>query len=392
MKLAFVLPWYGQNIPGGAEFATRRLAENLAAAGRPVEVLTTCIRDFHSDWGRNYHRAGARLENGVLVRRFRVTRRNALVFDDFNGRLLHGMPLTREEEFRFMREMVHSPDLTRYMRTHCDAYVFLLTPYLFSTSYYGVRACPDRAWLIPRLHDESYAHLQLVKETFEAARGVIFLSHPEMALARSLYNLDFARVGLVGDGIDMGLTGDAERFRARTRIADPFILYAGRRDATKNVPALIEYFQRYRMLRGKALKLVLIGSGDVPFAGGRDADVVDLGFVSPQEKADALAAAALLCQPSKKESFSLVIMEAWLADTPVLVHADCAVTVDHCRRSNGGLFFNDFAEFAACLDFYLSNPQLGCRMGRLGHQYVQANYSWDAVIRRFEHVLELEAD
>jgi len=154
MKLAFVIPWYGENIPGGAELATRRLVEELSARGRPVEVLTTCIRDFHSDWGSNYHRQGARVENGVVVRRFKVTRRNARVFDDYNSRLLHGMELLRDEEERFMREMVNSPDLIHYIKAHRDEYLFFLTPYLFSTSYDGVRAASDQAWLIPRLHNE----------------------------------------------------------------------------------------------------------------------------------------------------------------------------------------------------------------------------------------------
>ena len=389
MKLAFVIPWYGESIPGGAEFATRRLAEELASRGRPVEVLTTCIRDFHSDWGKNHHRQGARLENGVLVRRFNVTRRNALVFDDFNGRLLHGMLLTREEEFRFMREMVNSPGLIRFIESHRDEYFFFLTPYLFSTTYYGVRAGLDRAWLIPRLHDECYAHMQLIKEMFEAAHGVIFLSHPEMALARQLYDLDRARVGLIGDGIDAGWSGDAQRFRARTGISDPFILYAGRRASTKNVPVLIENFQRYKSLRDTPLKLVLIGSGNAGIAGSRDSDLIDLGFVTTQDKADVMAAASVLCQPSKNESFSLVIMEAWLLGTPVLVNAECAVTSDHCRRSNGGLYFSDSSEFAACLDFLLGEPEIARRMGQLGGQYVRANFGWDTVIKRFDYVMDI---
>jgi glycosyltransferase involved in cell wall biosynthesis len=223
---------------------------------------------------------------------------------------------------------------------------------------------------------------------FESARGVIFLSKSEMELARQLYNLDHSRVGLVGDGLDLNVQGDAERFRRRTGIRDPFVLYVGRRDPTKNVPLLVESFRRYKAARETALKLVLIGSGDMVGAGDADADLIDLGFVSPQHKTDAMAAAAVLCQPSTNEAFSLVIMEAWLLGTPVLVHADCAVTVDHCQRSNGGLYFQDAAEFAACLDFLLSRPETARRMGELGGRYVRTNFNWDAVIRRFDHVLQ----
>ena len=389
MRLAFVIPWYGEHIPGGAEFAMRRLAEELAARRRSVEVLTTCIKDFYSDWSTNFHREGVTTENGVPVRRFLVKRRNLRAFDELNGRLLRGETLTRDEERRFMNEMIISPGLIRFIAAHRREYQFFFTPYLFSTSYFGVRACPDRAWLVPRLHDESYAYLQLTREMFEAAQGVLFLSPPEMTLAQRLYQLGRARIGLIGDGVDAGLPGDAQRFRDQTGVREPFVLYVGRRDPTKNVPLLIDYYRRYRASRDNALKLVLMGSGNLNDVTARSDELIDLGFVSPQDKADAIAAANVLCQPSKNESFSLVIMEAWLAGTPVLVHADCAVTADHCRRSNGGLYFSDYAEFAGCLDFFSNQLDIARRMGQLGRQYVRANFDWDKVIRRFDHFTQL---
>ena len=388
MKLAFVIPWYGTDIPGGAEAATRGLAENLASRGRPVEVLTTCIRDFHSDWARNDHREGMSTINGVTVRRFKVGRRNAHVFGDLNNRLLHQMSLTRDEEDRFMREMVNSPNLIDFVARRCAEYTYIFVPYLFSTTYWGAQACQGQAWLMPCLHDESYAYLHLLNGMFESARGVIFLSRPEMDLARRLYNLERASSSVVGVGVDANLIGDAQRFRARTGIVDPFMVYVGRRDPTKNVPLLIEYFRRYRAARNRALKLVLIGSGEVAAMGGSD-EVIDLGFLTPQDKIDALAAAMVLCQPSQNESFSIAIMEAWLAGVPVLAHAECSVTSDHCRRSNGGLYFRDDLDFAGCLDFLLDHPDVARRMGELGGRYVRQNFNWDAVIQRFDHVLQL---
>jgi len=47
-KIAFVIPWYGPDIPGGAERACKNLAENLSLRGVDVEILTTCARDFYS--------------------------------------------------------------------------------------------------------------------------------------------------------------------------------------------------------------------------------------------------------------------------------------------------------------------------------------------------------
>ena len=87
MKTAFVAPWYGEAIPGGAEAEVRRTAERLREVGLPVEVWSTCVRDFHADWGRNRRRAGVSVENGVTVRRFPVSKRDAAAFDAVNWKL-----------------------------------------------------------------------------------------------------------------------------------------------------------------------------------------------------------------------------------------------------------------------------------------------------------------
>jgi glycosyltransferase involved in cell wall biosynthesis len=113
----------------------------------------------------------------------------------------------------------------------------------------------------------------------------------------------------------------------------------------------------------------------------------DLGFVSVQDKRDAMAAAAVFCQPSVNESFSIVLMESWLTGTPALVHGACAVTVEHCRRSNGGLYCVNSAEFAATLDYLAAHPQTAQRMGELGRDYVLANYTWPTIVDRYSAVL-----
>ena len=62
----------------------------------------------------------------------------------------------------------------------------------------------------------------------------------ERALAESLAGPDPERFHLVGEGVDPPPPGDAERFRRKHRVLDPFILYAGRKAAEKNTPLLVE--------------------------------------------------------------------------------------------------------------------------------------------------------
>ena len=247
MKLAFVTPWYGPDAPGGAEAMARSTTEHLCRRGLPVEVLTTCARDVYSDWGRNHYRPGTESVNGVPVRRFPVrSNRDRQAFDAINVRLMAGASVSPADEKVFIREMINSPALLDYIAANGQDYLFLFLPYMFGTTYWGAQVCPERSWLVPCLHDESYAHMAIYREMFAKAKGMLFLSRPERDLAYRMYPIADKPTFLVGAGVDTEYAGDAAAFRREFGIQGPFILYAGRKDAAKNVPLLIDYLRRYR--------------------------------------------------------------------------------------------------------------------------------------------------
>ena len=113
MRIAFVVPRYGPSIVGGAETLVRGLAEHLAAAGAPVEVLTTCARD-HLTW-RNALPAGTTTEGGVTVHRFPVRPRNERRFGWLQQRILRGGRLSVAEQLRWAEESVPSPGLFAHL-------------------------------------------------------------------------------------------------------------------------------------------------------------------------------------------------------------------------------------------------------------------------------------
>jgi glycosyltransferase involved in cell wall biosynthesis len=384
-KVAFVTPWYGAAATGGAETAARETAEHLAAAGLPVEALTTCVPDFRSDWSRNSLTAGAAAENGVLVRRFPSARRDRTAFDAANLKLMAGAAVTEADERAFLENNINSPALVDYVSAHRSEYLFIFTPYLYGTTYHGMRACGGDAFLIPCLHDEGYARLPRIQAMLTGARRLLMLSDPELRTLEALTG-PRAAATVVGQGVESEFSADDAAFRARSGITGPFVLYAGRKDAGKNVELLVEFMARYRAERDPACGLVLIGGGE-PVGAGRDG-VRDLGFLPLQDKRDAYAAATVLCQPSTHESFSLVVMEAWAVGTPCLVHGGCAVTRDHAMRANGGLYFESYAEFALCLDLLLARPELARQLGANGRVFVRQNYAWGPIIRRYRELID----
>jgi len=386
MRLAFVIPWYG-DIPGGAENLCKRTAEKLASSGFDVEVLTTCVKEFLSDWNVNYYNEGTYDVDGVVVRRFKVRERDQRKFDQINYKLMHNKNISSKEELLFIQEMINSDDLCSYIADHHEIYdYFIFIPYMFGTTYYGSGINPDKSIIIPCLHDESYAYLNVYKSMLEHVYGLIFNSYPEKDFANSLFNIK-SRQTVIGDGIDTNITYNSKLFREKYGLFDEFILYAGRREPGKNVPLLLDYFCKYKEFNNNGLKLVLIGSGHVDIPRKHKNDILDLGFVPNDDKYNAYSAATVLCQPSVNESFSIVIMESWLCETPVLVHENCAVTRDHCIKSNGGLYFKKYSEFEECINFYINNSRIRNVIAENGRKYVLKTYSWNVIIEKYKNFL-----
>lgn len=384
-KIGFVIPWYGEDIPGGAEMELREVATHLQRAGMDVEILTTCVREFSADWNENYYSAGTAVVEDIAVRRFPVRRRDTAAFDRVNRRLMEGQHLSLQEEKTFVEEMVNSPQLYEYLKDASDDYaLYVFIPYMFGTTYYGMQACPEKSVLIPCFHDEAYLYLRLFRQAYIQTRGIIYNAMPEMELANKVYDFTTTEQICMGIGMDTNICADADAFRKAYRIQKPFLLYAGRKDAGKNVHTLLRYFAEYKQRHGDSdLQLVLIGGGSIEIPASVRDDVYDLGFVSRQDKYDAMAAAELLCQPSHNESFSLVIMESWLCGRPVLVHSQCAVTRDFARRANGGLYFRNYFEFEGCVQYILTHPEQARTMGQNGGTFVRENFDWDVIVEKY---------
>lgn len=384
-KIGFVIPWFGWDIPGGAEAELRGLVSHLAASGQEVEILTTCVKQFASDWSINYHKAKTTVENGVTIRRFKVNKRNKGSFAEVNRKLMaNELPLTIQEETTFAREMVNSQTLYDYLLQSREEYgLYVFIPYMFGTTYNGLQQCLDKSVLIPCLHDESYIYMDIFKKLFPKVKGMIFHAQPEHDLACRVYDLSHVETAVLGEGVDTDWESDETRFRSKYHIDEPFILYAGRKDIGKNIQSLIYQFAEYKSTHDINLKLVLIGGGKVDVPVDIKGEVYDLGFVDQQDKFDAYGAATVLCQPSKNESFSLVIMESWLCGRPVLVHDSCLVTRHFAEVSHGGLCFANYYEFEKAIDIFLNNPELASEMGRQGRQYVMENFAWDVIVRKY---------
>jgi glycosyltransferase involved in cell wall biosynthesis len=110
------------------------------------------------------------------------------------------------------------------------------------------------------------------------------------------------------------------------------------------------------------------------------------GLLSDHERVQALEAATVVVCPSPYESLSLLALEALAAGTPILANARSAVLVEHCVRSNGGLYYADRDEFVEALKLLIGDARLCETLGRNGRDYVRRNYRWDVVLGKYDRL------
>jgi glycosyltransferase involved in cell wall biosynthesis len=291
-----------------------------------------------------------------------------------------------------MQESVNSRALYRYISEYGLSYeAMFFGPYLFGTTIWGSQIHPQKSILVPCLHDEVYAYLDVIASMFRGVRGCLFNAEPEMHLARSLYG--GVRGGVVGMGFEPPAEVDVASLQPYFDVDFPYVVYLGRKEMGKNVHLLIDYFcaMKDRGVLPKELRLAVLGGGSFsdlhrPEVLSRE-DVIDLPHVTEEEKSRLLKHALYLCQPSVNESFSIVLMEAWMVGTPVVVHGECPITKHHVVESGGGLYFSSPEDFAGVTRYMLEEREARNRFAVCGRRYVESTYSWESVLARFDQVL-----
>jgi hypothetical protein len=186
---------------------------------------------------------------------------------------------------------------------------------------------------------------------------------------------------VVGVGSDVPDRTDPARFRRRYNLRRPFAIYIGRIDENKGCAQLFDYFQQYAATFPHGLDLVLVGNPIMPIP--KHERIHHLGFISDEDKFDALAASDLLIMPSFFESLSIVALEAWALGRPVLANGRCDVLKGQCIRSAAGLYYEGYPEFAETLYSLDSNGPLHARLGRNGREYFRQHYAWPVIERKY---------
>jgi glycosyltransferase involved in cell wall biosynthesis len=380
VKIAVVVQRYGAEINGGAELHARYIAERLSRHAT-VEVLTTCAKDYIT-W-KNEWPAGTETIRKVTVRRFPVSRprdtadfgrRSAAVFD-------HTHSLNEEVQW-LDSEGPRSPSLIAHLTKVKDDFDFFL---FFSARYYhawhGARAVHGKAILVPTAERDPAVGLSMFGPLFRGVRAIMYNSLEERALIHGVSANQSVPGVVVGVGSEIPERTQPWRVRKKFNLKRPFAVYIGRIDENKGCKTLFDYFERYTREFPRGLDLVLIGNAVLKVP--NHPRIRSLGFLSDEDKFDALAAADLLIMPSPYESLSMVALEAWALGKPVLANGQCDVLRGQVVRSNGGLYYDSYDEFAESMFALEGSGPIGAVLGRQGREFFRRHYAWSVIEKRY---------
>ena len=382
MKLACVVHRYGVDIAGGSEAHCRHVAEHLATR-HDVTILTTCARD-HISW-RNEHAAGISKVGPLIVARFPVARQRSLHrFADASELAFSGTATEGEQDEWFRQNGPDSPGLIEHLRSQGQTYdAVLFWAFRYAEAYFGLPLVASRAVLVPTAEEDPVIRMSVLDRFFALPAGYIFLTPEEQELVERRSSTKRPSC-TIGSGLEPATPGPSVDLRA-LGVREPFILYLGRIDPNKGCADLLEHFTRFRAEYDTPVQLVMAGPASMPLP--EHDDVRYLGFVDGATRDALLSHATLLTMPSRYESLSLVLLEAWNLGRPALVNGHCAVLRGQARRSNGALYYRNYDEFARSLTVLIERPDVARELGQQGLAYVNREYRWPTVIRKIEALL-----
>ncbi len=388
-RVAVVVPRYGMDPADGLEVHCRQVAERLTHSC-DVTVLTIC--SAQDSGGSVNIPAGESVINRVRVLRFEAVQELhqtglRTLYDQ-----IFSTQLSPEQEYELIRRQgPDCPALIEHLEAHHAGYDAVVL--------FGLVSCPvvhalpivgKKALLAPSVHDEPSLYLHILDGLVSKAQYIFYNSEEERLLLQRRFVLPSDRGEVVGVGIDPLAEGEPDPRWARLaeRLEGRQILsYLGRVETRRGCDQLAEYFLRYiREQQRDDLTLLLLGRRTMPLP--PHPNILAPGCVSENVKYNALLRTTVAVSSSPYASRCMSALEFWMQSKPLLVNGRCRVLVGQCLRSNGGLWYENYAEFRECLSLLLSKPALRQKLGEQGHAYVQRRHCWSDVVSAYVRTID----
>lgn len=244
-----------------------------------------------------------------------------------------------------------------------------------------------------------------IKQLFNIVVGYRVVTHaagyiavtPDEIPAYALYGVDASNVTVISNGIsEIEFSNDgSSQFSSRFGLLGvPFILFMGRLNPIKGPDLLLEAFC---LIARKYPELHLVFAG--PDGGllnslkkltqehGLINRVHFIGYIAGRDKIEAYRNAKLLVIPSRQEAMSIVVLEAGIVGTPVLLTDRCGF--DEVAIVGGGQVVGASAMgLANGIETMLLDDIALKKMGQLLQSHVRKNFLWTVIVEKFKNLYQ----
>lgn len=294
-------------------------------------------------------------------------------------------------KIREIKSLIEENDIVHLMGhwTFINALVYFITvklmkPYVVCPA--GALPVYGRSKLLKRIYN-----LTVGKNIMRNAGGHIAVTFDEIAQFQP-YGIPDKCVSVIPNGIDEEnyLSRDDDNFRRKYNLGDhPFLLFMGRLNSIKGPDLLIHAFCRLKD-RFPEYHLVFAGPDegmlsmlkDIAYSHKLEDKVHFTGYLAGVDKSNAYHAANLLVIPSRQEAMSIVVLEAGVAGTPVLITDQCGM--NEIESIQGGKVVPASVDGlqAGLMEMLTDTKSLKSMGFNLG-KFVRDRYLWHVVIDKY---------
>jgi glycosyltransferase involved in cell wall biosynthesis len=290
---------------------------------------------------------------------------------------------------RKVRDVIKKADIIHLMnhRTLINIVVYLMAkhlnkPYVICPA--GTLPIYGRSKGTKKIFD-----LIIGKKILRSASGCIAISSNEIDSFYS-FGIEENKIYLFPNGVapDDFQVSNGDEFRKRIGLGNaPYILFMGRINSIKGPDLLLKAFCLIDCNRFSQYHLVFAGPDggmlselkNIVSKSSIENRVHFIGYVSNGDKSSAYHEADLLVIPSRQEAMSLVVLEAGITKTPVLLTVQCGFNI--IEQINGGKVVPATIEgLQDGLNELLGQPEILKMMGERLYEHIYKEYIWENIV------------
>jgi glycosyltransferase involved in cell wall biosynthesis len=392
VKICNVIQRYPPAV-GGSETWCQEVCRHISKQGNDVSVLTLDVYDEEEFWrdplpdNCTFRFGPCNFDGNIRVRRYKRSIPNHLVYHTvykFLDKAL-GIYSYGPHSYEMYTKMYNEIKLSDIVHTHTIPY-----PHNFF-SLMESKIARKKIVISPHFHpNHPHYERKAFYSMFNRCDAIITVSEfeKEYLIKKGIKS---EKIFVSGNGVvpELYIAKDFEDFEESLKRYGIYentkiVTFIGRKIDYKGVDLLIGAAKKLLQTR-KDIKFLLVGPRlpwfNQLYSGLTIEEkeyIIDIGYVSTQEKVNILHRSDILCLPSKFEAFGIVFLEAWICNTAV-IGSDQGAQPSVIGNEGLTFKFGDINDLAEKITYLIDNEEIAKRMARDGKIKVLQKYTWEKI-------------